>query len=215
MPAPLAPPPRRRPGRPAAVDATAILDAAEAIGLPSLSVAAVAARLDVSESTVRYHVGSAARLHTRTSAQIFDRLDLVAPAAERWPDYLRELCERLVALRRAAPGLEQYLLEGPYEERTLDGFDRIIDELVARAPGMTRETGYMLGASAVIAVSTDPAVAFDEARADPDMRERVAILSRWKRDALIEGMERRVERGDVPQLPPTSAAARERQHQRR
>ncbi|MEH3069203.1 MAG: hypothetical protein PGN15_14635 [Aeromicrobium erythreum] len=115
-------PTRRGPGRPATISTQQILDTAEDVGLTHLTRAAVAERLGVSAGTIRHHVESSHRLYSLTAARIFARLDLEAEEAATWQDYLLTLGRRFAVLVTTHPGVDDYVLRGPYERTTLAQF---------------------------------------------------------------------------------------------
>lgn len=197
---PPSPPPVRR-GRPPRVDEGKILDAAEAVGLDRLTTAAVAARLGVSEATIRHHVASTDRLYTLTSARLLHRLDATDDAAT-WPTYLRRLCQRLADLVRTHPGLERYVVHGPYTDSTLRLFDRILTEVTRRTPDMTSETAYVLASRAVILTASAAGIPTPYPDGVEPLDRRDTLFA-WMLDAFLTGVEQLVAAGQIPQLPPT------------
>jgi AcrR family transcriptional regulator len=194
---------RPRLGRPPLVDVGKILDAAETVGLDRLTTAAVAARLGVSEPTIRHHVTSTDRLYTLASARLLDRLDPTDENESTWRDYLGALCQRLAGLVRTHPGLESYVVHGPYTPSTLELFDRILAEVTRRSPGMTDETAYMLASRAIILTASTagiPSTRYPEGVEPEDRRD---ALFAWMVEAFLTGAEQLVADGRVPQLPPT------------
>lgn len=132
-------------GRPPLTTVTDILDAAERVGLDRLTRAGVARELDVSDATIRHHVDSIDRLYAMACARVFDRLNLDADEEPSWQGYLRVLSTRFTALLKESPGVEDYVLRGPYEQSTLNVFERIIAELTRRDARLDRRAAHVLG----------------------------------------------------------------------
>lgn len=198
---------RPRPGRPAKTSTTAILDAAEQVGLKQLTRAAVAEQLGVSAATVRHHVESADRLYSLACARVFERLDLVADAAS-WQDYLLTIGERFAELVETYPGVEDYVLRGPYERSTLDRFERIMTEVIDREPSMTRPMAHLLGSRMLTLAAAMPASTLD--RRAPETAPAAAApraVREWTLRATILGAAELIARGDIPATIPTPDAA--------
>ena len=138
-----------KPSRPAITSTDEILDAAERVGLDRLTRAEVAQVLGVSAATIRHHVDSTDRLYSLACARAFGRLQLDSDS-KSWQDYLRTLGQRFAELVTATPGLEDYVLRGPYEERTLEQFERIMNEVLLRKPEFDRATAHLLGSRTLI-----------------------------------------------------------------
>lgn len=202
----MSPPPSRPPrlGRPPRVDLEAILDAAEEVGLERLTSTAVAARLGVSEGTVRHHASSADHLYTLTCSRALGRLEVDAPHTSTWRGYLTVLCDRLAALVRAHPGIESYVVHGPYTTATIELFERLTVEIQARADTMTSESAWLLGSRAVILTASTLAVRSTRYPPGVEPSARHDRLFHWMLDAYLTGAEVLVEAGDLPQFAPTS-----------
>lgn len=197
---------RRNPGRPAQTSTEDILDAAERVGLDSLTRAAVAIELGVSAATIRHHVTSSERLYSLACARAFDRIDLASDATA-WQDYLRVVSARFGRIVDAHPGVEDYVLRGPYEQSTLDRFDRIITELEHRDPRMDRRTAHLVGSRTLIltaAMRIPGRTRYSESnRPDAD---RISEATRWTLDAFFAGADSLIEEGRVPEVTPTPDA---------
>lgn len=191
---------RHGPGRPAKTSAQDIVDAAESIGLRALTRAEVAQRLGVSEATVRHHIGTSQRLYSRTAAQIFERLDCTVDSQD-WRDYLRTIASRFAELVQAHPGVEDYVLRGPYEASTLDRFERIMTELLARDPRQDRRVAHLLGSRILnLATMLAPAVGRDDGSPS-----QVQVYE-WTIDAFLIGADALIDEGRVPEVIPTPDA---------
>lgn len=165
------------------------------LGLDSFNVLAVASRLGVSDGTIYNYIGNRERLHSLACAAVYSRLDVVAPQAVSWSGYLEVIANRAVELAIAHPGLARYINEGPYEDDTLRVQEAIIDEVVSRYPGISRDTGYVL-ASRVIGTSMLYASSADVR--NPVVADALAALLPWMRRALLSGMAAALASGDVP-----------------
>lgn len=200
-------PPRRAPGRPAKTSTRDILDAAEAAGLRNLTRADVADRLGVSAGTIRHHVESTNRLYSLTAARIFDRLDVTADDRPAWTDYLLVLGLRFARLVRAHPGLEDYVLRGPYERNTLDRFERIIQELTRRDETITRPTAHLLGSRILTLSAVMYATTLDrypEGTTPPPGPYPEVV--EWTLRAFLQGAQELIRQGRVPVMTPTPDA---------
>ncbi|GAA1115162.1 TetR/AcrR family transcriptional regulator [Nocardiopsis composta] len=198
----------RRPGRPAKTSIGRILDAAEELGLENLTRAGVAAHLGVSAATIRHHVESTGRLYSLTCARIFDRLDLDANDAATWHDYLLTIGLRFTDLVTAHPGLEDYVLRGPYERTTLDRFEHIMGELLRRDASLTRPAAHLLGSRILTlgaAMRTSPLQRYPDGTAPPSGPQRE--VAAWTLRAFLVGAEELASRGELPATTPTPDAA--------
>lgn len=198
--------PRRAPGRPAKTSIADILDAAEAAGLQGLTRAGVADRLGVSAGTIRHHVESAHRLYSLTAARIFDRLDVRADEQTDWGDYLLTVGLRFADLVEAHPGLEDYVLRGPYERSTLDQFERIMSEIIRRDGRIARPAAHVVGSRVLTLGALMRAATFDRypGRARPPGPDRELVV--WTLRAFLRGAREFVASGDVPATTPTPDA---------
>ncbi|MEE2056046.1 TetR/AcrR family transcriptional regulator [Rhodococcus artemisiae] len=194
-------------GRPPTTSIEDILDAAERVGLDNLTRAAVARELGVSDATIRHHVESIDRLYARASARVFGRLQLDAPEAQTWQEYLRVLADRFTALLKEFPGVEDYVLRGPYERITVDMFEAIIDELMQRDTRLDRKASHLLG-SRLLTLT---------AALRPPRRNRYpgAVYPRsdlyegqvgWTIEAFLVGADMLIANGQLPEAVPTPNA---------
>ncbi|WP_143542655.1 MULTISPECIES: TetR/AcrR family transcriptional regulator [Rhodococcus] len=198
---------RRSPGRPAITSTEEILDAAERVGLDRLTRAEVAQVLGVSAATIRHHVDSTDRLYSLACARAFGRLQLDSDS-KSWQDYLRTLGQRFAELVTATPGLEDYVLRGPYEERTLEQFERIMNEVLLRKPEFDRATAHLLGSRTLImsaALHTPARNRYPDSQY-PKPETLSAVVS-WTLDAFLVGAEKMIDSGLVPTVVPTPDAS--------
>ncbi|MCX6407596.1 MAG: TetR/AcrR family transcriptional regulator [Propionibacteriales bacterium] len=200
-------PTRRGPGRPATISTQKILDTAEDVGLTNLTRAAVAERLGVSAGTIRHHVESTHRLYSLTAARIFARLDLEAEEAATWQHYLLTLGRRFAALVTTHPGVDDYVLRGPYERTTLDQFERILDELARRDPDMPRHVAYLLGSRTLTLSATLYATSLDRypAGTTPPPGPYAEVVD-WTLRAFLRGAGQLLDEDEAPVLQPTPDA---------
>jgi AcrR family transcriptional regulator len=188
-------PPRR--GRPSLVDLTRIVDAAVELGTDDFTVAAVARRLDVDDSTLYRYIGDRDRLRALVAARHVESMS-VQTSDGSWTGYLLNLALRTRALVIEWPGVANYLLAGPYTTATIAVFDRITDELAARRPDATRRSAS-LAASRVVCLTAafSHAGMFDHAHARTTGSDQLELFH-WTVDALIGGMDHAVRQGNLP-----------------
>lgn len=118
---------QRRVGRPRRVTRAMIADAAYEIGLPELTMRAVAERLGVSSTSLYYHVRDRDDL-TRLVAE-YSASKLVTPKdrGQHWTRWLLEWAEYTRAAFVGQPGLLEQFLNGTIElERMLPNIDLVI-----------------------------------------------------------------------------------------
>lgn len=199
-------PTRRGPGRPATTSTDDILDAAERVGLDRLTRAEVAQSLGVSAATIRHHVESTDRLYSLACARVFGRLELNSDM-DSWQDYLRLIGQRFATLVMENPGLEDYVLRGPYEKRTLDQFETIMSEIRSREPEFDRPTAHLLGSRVLIisAATHTPACRCQPESQTPQCERRSEVAS-WTLDAFLAGAELLINDSRVPSVTPTPDA---------
>lgn len=198
---------KRGPGRPASVTIGDILDAAEASGLRGLTRSGVAARLGVSAGTIRHHVASTNRLYSLTAARVFDRLDVVVGQESGWTGYLLVVGMRFARLVKSCPGLDDYVLHGPYEPSTVDQFSRIIAELTARDPSMPRTTAHLVGSRVLTLAATmasSPVERYDAGFVAPP--GPYEDLVEWTIRAFLRGAVQLLDESAPPVLQPTPDA---------
>ena len=200
-------PTRRAPGRPAKISTQEILDAAEEAGLKNLTRADVAERLGVSAGTIRHHVESTNRLYSLTAARIFDRLDLSVEDAPTWQDYLLVLGRRFAGLVTAHPGIDDYVLRGPYERTTLIQFERIIDQLTLRDPAIPRHSAHLLGSRTLTLSATMHATSLERypEGTTPPPGPYVEVVE-WTLRAFLRGAGQLLDEDQVPVVQPTPEA---------
>ena len=176
-------------GRPPKTSLDAILDAVEALGLETFTIAELAARLGVRDATLYNYVGGREEAYRAACARILARLEVAAAHASSWAEYVETICRRGFALARAHPGIGPYIESGPYLSDSVRVFEAIIDEVRARLPDATEDTAYALAAPPFL-------VSVSMANDDDDVP-----LAEWIRQSMIEGMSARMQRGaSVPQI---------------
>jgi AcrR family transcriptional regulator len=168
----------------------ALVEAAIEIGLDRFTLADVAARVEVGESTVYGYVASRQELLIAAAGQVFEGLDLECDAPT-WTEYIEVLSERVVALAVAHPGLADYVLWGPYTEGTLALFERLVARVQAYLPDVPDHVAW--------ALASRPFVLGLTYLGDPLLEP----LAPWIRKALIEGLASLVEAGELPAEPLT------------
>ena len=172
-----------------------LIDAAVGIGLDSFTLAEVAGRVGVGESTVYNYVGSRNRLFTLAAAAMFDQLDLeVGPQVEAggWTRYIDEIARRCVELASRHPGLRDYVLLGPYEPSTIATFEALIAHVLAWLPDLDEHLAFVL--------ASRPIVASLSYLGDPVFEE----LAPWLRQALLRGLDESIRAGEIPASPDAS-----------
>lgn len=96
--------PAARHGRPPLISRDAVIEAGVAVGLPDLSVKAVAERLGVRPSALYHHVTNLHDLHIAVGDHIAASLQLPIDAADA-PAFLLDLARSLLELERRHPGI--------------------------------------------------------------------------------------------------------------
>ena len=181
--------------------------------MQNLTTKGVANRLGLTPGAVRHHVPSTDRLYSLACARVLGRLELRAEATS-WQDYLRCLSGRLDELFGRHPGVEHYLVHGPYEQATLDQFQVIIDELIARDPGLTPTTAHLLG-SRVVTLTAWLSPRTGNHRYPPDAQPPPGLdreVFDWTLDALLVGAHTLLREGVYPRVTPTPEAEWARVH---
>ncbi|MFF2083804.1 TetR/AcrR family transcriptional regulator [Nocardia sp. NPDC058176] len=185
-----------------------ILDAAERVGLDQLTRAAVARELGVSDATIRHHVHSIDRLYALACARVFDGLRLDAPEEPSWQGYLRVLADRFAALLKDYPGLEDYVLRGPYEQSTLGVFEQIMDELMRRDSRLDRKAAHILGSRLLtLTAALRPPRRNRYPNAQYPRTELHEEQVRWTIEAFLLGADQLILAGRLPEAVPTPDAA--------
>jgi AcrR family transcriptional regulator len=183
--------PPRRPGRPVSTSMETLVQAAVDLGLDTFTLAGVAARAGVGESTVYNYVPGRDRLYAVAAASVFDRLDVEA-AAEGWTDYVDVVAERAADLATAHPGLAAYVLHGPYEPTTVATFEAVIERVRGWLPDIPEHLAFVL--------ASRPVVLTLGYVGDPVL----APVAPWLRRALLRGLDEMVAEGRLPPVPATS-----------
>ncbi|MFB7873751.1 TetR/AcrR family transcriptional regulator [Nocardia sp. NPDC056064] len=185
-----------------------ILDAAERVGLDRLTRAAVARDLGVSDATIRHHVQSIDRLYALACARVFDGLRLDVPEEQSWQGYLRVLARRFAELLKRYPGLEDYVLRGPYERTTLGAFERIMDELMRRDPRLDRRAAHILGSRLLtLTAALRPPQRNRYPNGQYPRTELHDEQVAWTIEAFLLGADQLVTAGRLPEAIPTPDAA--------
>lgn len=177
------------------------------MALRELTRAEVANRLGVSAGTIRHHVESSNRLYSLTAARIFDHLDTRVEHASDWQEYLVTIGSRFAELAQHHPGLDDYVLRGPYEASTLGQFERIMAELIGRDERITRPVAHLLGSRVLILSAlmySRPLERYPEGTEPPP--EPYADAAIWTLRAFLRGADAFIGDNDVPALTPTPDA---------
>lgn len=162
-----------------------ILETAIAQGLDRFSMVAVARELGVTDMALYRYVGSREELYSRAAARAHATQPLRTEQAG-WRAHLLEVAEQTWQLAHRHPGIERYLLDGPYHPETLQLFSESIAGFRAMAPEFTEDQAYVL-LSRVVSFTL---AAADNAlsrrwQTDPD---EPSDLFRWTVRALVDGM---------------------------
>jgi AcrR family transcriptional regulator len=155
------------------------VDHAIDIGLDTFTLAGVASRAGIGESTVYNYVAGREQLYTAAAATVFDRLDLEADA-DTWTGYVDEIAERCAELARAHPGLRDYVLHGPYEPSTVAVFEALIARVRSWLPDVSEHLAFVL--------ASRPVVATLGYLGDPVLEPAAG----WLRTALLRGLDQMV-----------------------
>ncbi|AHH18361.1 putative transcriptional regulator, TetR family [Nocardia nova SH22a] len=194
-------------GRRPATTVSDILDAAERVGLDRLTRAAVARELGVSDATIRHHVQSIERLYTLASARAFGGLRLDAPEERSWQGYLRVLSERFIVLLEQFPGLEDYVLRGPYARPTLEMFEQIMDEIMRRDHRLDRKAAHILGSRLLtLTAALRPREQNRYPNSQYPRTEFHRSQTAWTIEAFILGADELIKAGVLPDAVPTPDA---------
>jgi AcrR family transcriptional regulator len=215
----------RRLGRPPRIGIDDIVRAGAAIGLPALSVTAVAQALGVSPPALYRHVRDREALEVLVGEHLMSGFELPEDRGQPWPEYLVELGTALRALLLAHPGLGPYLQRlGAASAGSLRVIDRCDQVLVSRGlrPVDALLAGSTVANFAVAAVERQAATATaDAAQAIERFSsaveaigpERLPVLARavtefrrvdpdayfdWSLRALVNGMAAQLADGSSP-----------------
>jgi AcrR family transcriptional regulator len=175
-----------------------ILETAIAQGLDRFTMAAVARELGVTDMALYRHVGSREELYSQAAARAHATFPFRLGATD-WNDHLLEVADQTWHLAARHPGIQRYLLDGPYHPETLEVFAASVARFRAMAPRFTADQAYVL-LSRVVSVTL---AAADNAlsrrwQQDPD---EPGALFRWTVRALVDGMVGRLD--DLPADPST------------
>jgi len=173
-----------------------ILETAIAQGLDRFSMAAVGRELGVTDMALYRYVGSRDELYSRAAARAHRTYPFRFVATE-WRAHLLEVAEEVWQLARRHPGIERYLLDGPYHPETLEIFATSIARFRAMAPEFTEEQAYVL-LSRVVSFTLAAADNALSRRWQHDPTEPGALF-RWTVLALVDGMVGRLD--DLPTDP--------------
>jgi AcrR family transcriptional regulator len=139
----------QRIGRPPKLTMDAILDAAEALGLTTFTVARLAGHLGVSEGALYHHVRGTAEIVERACSRLLGGVDTDLPDAPGWPDYVEAVCAQVRRIALRHPGFGSWVVGGEYDAAALAVFDRILDGILRRQPGFDADAAYLVGSQAV------------------------------------------------------------------
>ena len=196
-------------GRPPRTTVEDILDAAETVGLDRLTRAGVARELGVSDATIRHHVESIDRLYALACARVFGRLQVDAPGEKSWQGYLRVLAARFTGLLKQSPGVEDYVLRGPYERATLEVFERIMEELIGRDPRLDRKAAHVLGSRLLtLTAALRPPRQNRYPNAEYPHSDLYDGQATWTIEAFLLGADALIAAGNLPEAVPTPDAER-------
>jgi AcrR family transcriptional regulator len=178
------PAPFGRPGRRPQIDLDRIVAAGAAIGLPALSMKAVADALGVSPQALYRHVRDRDALEVLVGEHLMDTFELPDDAGQPWTDYLVELGHRLRDALAPHRGLGTYLRRvGVGSAGTLRIIDRCDQVLVSR--GLRPVDALMAGGTVA-----NFAIAYVELEAVADPGTPAGARERFVRAVEVIGPER-------------------------
>jgi AcrR family transcriptional regulator len=173
-----------RPGRRPQIDLDRIVAAGAAIGLPELSMKAVADALGVSPQALYRHVRDREALEVLVGEHLMAGFELPDDVGQPWPDYLIELGHRLREALSPNPGLGTYLRRvGAASAGTLRIIDRCDQVLVSR--GLRPVDALMAGGTVA-----NFAIAYVELEAAADVGTPAGSRERFARGVEVIGPER-------------------------
>jgi AcrR family transcriptional regulator len=165
-----------------------LVEAAVEIGLDSFTLAEVAARVGVGESTVYNYVPARDLLFAQAAASVFDRLDIEADADD-WTGYVDVIAQRTFDLAARHPGLRDYVFAGPYEPSTVAIFEALIERVRGWLPDVPEHVAFV--------VVSRPILMGLGYLGDPVLEPQVP----WLRGALLRGLETMLAEGSLPPAP--------------
>jgi AcrR family transcriptional regulator len=168
-----------------------LVEAAVEIGLDSFTLAEVAARVGVGESTVYNYVPARELLFAQAAATVFAELDIDAEA-DGWPGYVEVIAQRAFDLAARHPGLRDYVFAGPYEPSTVATFEALIERVRGWLPDVPEHV--------VFVVVSRPILLGLGYLGDPVFEPLVP----WLRGALLRGLETMLAEGSLPPAPAVS-----------
>jgi AcrR family transcriptional regulator len=178
------PVPLRRPGRRPQIDLERIVAAGVAIGLPELSMKAVADLLGVSPQALYRHVSDREALEVLVGEHLMSDFELPDDVGQPWTDYLVELGHRLRQRLLRHPGLGTYLRRlGAGSAGTLRIIDRCDQVLVSR--GLRPVDALLVGGTVA-----NFAIAAVELQAVADAAPPAGARERFSRAVEVIGPER-------------------------
>ncbi|SDG39307.1 TetR/AcrR family transcriptional regulator [Pseudonocardia oroxyli] len=173
-----------------------ILETAIAQGLDRFSMAGVSRELGVTDMALYRYVGSREELYSLAAARAHATFQFRLEGTD-WRAHLVEVAEQTWQLAARHPGIERYLLDGPYHPETLRVFDASIAGFRALAPQFSADQAYVL-LSRVVSFTLAAADNALSRRWQPDPGEPSALF-RWTVEALVDGMVGRLD--DLPTDP--------------
>lgn len=173
-----------------------ILDAAIGLGLDRFTVAGIAGDLGVTDMALYRYVRSREELYARAAARAHSTAPFQPSGTSDWQAHLMEIAGYSWRLAHRFPGIERYLLDGPYYDETLVIFESNITYLTRIAPQFDSEASYLLlsRVTSLALVGANNALAMRH-QEEPD---RPGPLFGWTMRALIGGMADLLDRGELP-----------------
>jgi AcrR family transcriptional regulator len=168
-----------------------LVDAAVDVGLDTFTLADVAARAGIAESTVYNYVTGRDALFAKAAAAALERLDVEADA-DHWTGYVEIVAQRTFDLASQHPGLREYVFDGPYEPTTVATFEALIDRVRRWLPDLSEQLAF-------VAVSR-PVLLGLAYLGDPVLEPVVP----WLRQALLRGLDAMITEGPLPPDSPVS-----------
>lgn len=173
-----------------------ILDTAIAIGLDRFTQVKVARALGVTDMALYRHVRGRDELYRRAASRAH-ALDPFDPSGiSDWTVFLERAGLHGYRVANRHPGIERYVLNGPYHEETLAIFDGNVRALSAIAPQFGPHESYLLLSRVTSLAYAGAGNAL--ARRYQESPDRPGELFVWTLRALIAGMGSLLAADDVP-----------------
>lgn len=173
-----------------------ILDTTIAVGLDRFTVVSVAASLGVTDMAVYRYVRSRDELYSRAAARAHSQFPVAGSEPADWREFVERAGLQSWRLATAHPGIQRYILDGPYYPETLAIFEGNIVRLCAIEQRFGPHEAYLLlsRVTSLAHAATGNALA-GRYQAHPDQPGELFV---WTLRALVAGMAALIEAGDLP-----------------